>query len=68
MRGSKGTSDFEAYIQNLQQGLATASTGRQLNAYAPGIRTQQMLVHNPYAATVADRGILRCRVTPPGSR
>ncbi|MGE0769063.1 MAG: hypothetical protein AB7L90_21680 [Hyphomicrobiaceae bacterium] len=61
MNEGKGTADFEAYIRNLQQGLATAAAGLQLRATSPGLRVQRSLVENPYAATVAQAGILRFR-------
>jgi hypothetical protein len=68
MSEGKGTDDFEAYVRNLQRALVTASTGRQLGAHVSGLRVRRTLVHNPYATTVAQRGILRCRAGVAGSQ
>ena len=68
MREGKGTDDFDAYVRNLQQALATAATGRQLSVNASGVRVCRTLVHNPYAATVSEMGILRFRSSPPMAR
>jgi hypothetical protein len=61
MSEGKGTGDFEAYVRNIKRALVTASTGRQLGAHASGLRVRRTLVHNPYATTVAQWDILRCR-------
>lgn len=68
MSEGKGTDDFEAYVRNLQQALAAAATGRQLGVPAIGTRVRRTLVHNPYATTVAQMGILRFRADAAGAR
>lgn len=68
MREGKGTDDFEAYVRNLQQALATSATGRRLSVSGPGVRIRPTLVNNPYAATVSETGILRFRASAATAR
>jgi len=68
MMDGKGTDDFDAYVQNIQHAVVSASTGRQLSGYGTGAHGRQTLVLNPYVATVAQMGILRFRSPAGGGR
>lgn len=61
MPQGKGTDDFDAYINNLQQAMVADSIGSQLGAGTACMRVWRSLVHNPYATTIAQMGVLRLR-------